>query len=278
MECPNCKQSTEAGAAFCGNCGYPLGGQSDQQAYALAVPMQRKAETQALLAVLFGAIGLAGSVFMALLGLILGIAGLVMGTISRSGTRRSMSTVGIILSSLSLVAGLAVWTYAINHETKLRSSSAAAASGPTITANNLSTPCYSLGFTDKLNIGNSAGSCDMRAFNGSTLETSTDAYKVYASQSALTSASTFTQVAKPAIEKDVQANLPGYVIESEQVGSFAGSPDYAVITTNKSNGVTVAEAAVFHPVKNGDNIFVIVHAISTGSAGFSGLEAQWQWK
>ena len=275
MECSNCHQTVEAGAAFCGNCGYKLT-VTPAGAYALAVPAQQKGETRALLAVLFGAVGLAGSVFMALVGLILGLTGLVLGTLSRRGPRRGLSTAGIILSSLSLLAGLAVWTYAFNQTNNVKT--AHSTSGPTITANDLTTPCYSLGFTDRLNISHSGESCDMRAFNGQTIDTSTDAYKVYASQTALSSASSFTELAKNALEKDVKTNLPTFNVTSEHVGAFAGSPDYVVVATDQSSGVTVAEAAVFHQASGGDNVFILVHAITGNSSDFSTLEAQWQWK
>lgn len=128
MNCPNCQQTLEAGAAFCGNCGQrvapaaPLSAASPAgvPAYALATPAQQKGEKQALLAVLFGVAGLAGALFMALLGLVLGITGIVMGTMARSGSKRRLGTVGLILSGLAVLASLAVWVYAIQHDPTLR--------------------------------------------------------------------------------------------------------------------------------------------------------------
>ncbi|HSX45926.1 MAG TPA: zinc ribbon domain-containing protein [Candidatus Saccharimonadia bacterium] len=278
MECPNCKQPVEAGAAFCGNCGYRLQAQADQQAMAAAASTERSGENRALLSVIFGAFGLAGSLFVAIAGLILGITGLVMGTTARSGTKRGLSTVGIVLSSLSLLAGLAVWTYAISHDASVKKEHAAAADGPSTVTSNVTTPCYSLSFADKLNVNQTSDSCDMKAFNGDTLEDSTEAYKVYASKSSISSAGSFSGLAKQAIEKDMKANLPTYAIGDEHVGSFAGSPDYVVVASDKSQHVTVAEAAVLHPVKSGDNIFILVHAINGDKADFSALEAQWQWQ
>lgn len=215
---------------------------------------------------------------MALVGVGFGLAGLVLGTVARGGAKRSWSTAGLILSSLSLLAGMAVWNYAFNHEASVKTAQAAAANGPTVMANNLSTPCYALGFVDKFNIANTRGSCDMRAFNGQTMATSTDAYKVYASQSSISDPGSFTTAAQTALENDVKSNLPGFSIVSEQLGSFAGSPDYLVTASNKSSGVTVTEAAVLHQTAGGDNIFILVHAGNGASAGLSNLETQWQWK
>src|SRR3712207_3139273 len=98
MNCPNCHQQIEAGAAFCGNCGHALGPQVStvQQpvtpvqplaampgtipTYARANPVTQAEETKALLAVLCGVVGIVGALFMALIGLVLGIIGLIFGT------------------------------------------------------------------------------------------------------------------------------------------------------------------------------------------------------
>ena len=87
--------------------------------YALATPAQQRGQKQALLAVLFGVAGLVGALFMALLGLVLGITGIVMGTMARSGSKRRLGTVGLILSGLAVLASLAVWVYAIQHDPML---------------------------------------------------------------------------------------------------------------------------------------------------------------
>lgn len=287
MNCPNCHQPVETDAAFCGNCDYPLTAAVTQPAaaipgYALATPRQHTGETKALLALLFGLAGIVGALFIAAIGLVLGVAGIIMGTMSRSGTKRRLSTAGLVTSSLAIMAGLAVWTYAIKHDAKLNQSAKPASShnltAPSVSASSLSTPCYSAGFVDKLNVSNAANSCDMSAFNGPTLENSTNAYKVYADTSQTANAQNFTSIVKPALEKDVKTNLPGFNIDSEQVGQFAGSPAYIVKASNASQHVAVTEAAVLHQVDAGDNIFILVHAFNGSTADLSTLEAQWQWK
>ena len=286
MDCPNCHQPVETGAAFCGNCDQPVSAPSQTVAgvpsYALATPRQHAGETKALLALLFGLAGIVGAIFMALIGLVLGITGLVMGTMSRSSTKRGLSTAGLVMSSLAILSGLAAWTYATKHDAKLnqtaQSTSPHNLTAPAVSAASLSTPCYSTGFTDKLNVSNAAKSCDMSAFNGPTLENSTNAYKVYADTSQTANARNFTSIVKPALEKDVHDSLPGFRIDSEQVAQFAGSPAYVVNTSNASQHVAVTEAAVLHQVGTGDNIFILVHAASGSTTDLSTLEAQWQWK
>jgi hypothetical protein len=327
MNCPNCHQALEPGAAFCGNCGQPVAaapalpaapavsGQSspppgspiaqvlqNQQAgatspqvpagplatagvggvpsYAVALPGQHSRENKALLSLLFGIAGIIGALFMVALGLALGLVGIVMGTMSRAGSKRSLSTAGLIVSGIAVLGSLALWTYAAKHFAQLSQASTKAHSltAPAVAASHLSTPCYSTDFADQLNVSNSANSCDMAAFNGTTLETSTNAYKVYANTSQTATAANLALVAKPAIEKDIQTNLPSFTVTGEGAVEFAGSPAYAVNAADKAQGVSIVEAAVFHQVANGENLFILVHAANANSADLHGLETQWQWK
>ena len=85
--------------------------------------------------------------------------------------------------------------------------------------------------------------------------------------------------AKPALEKDVKENLPGFAVTSEKVSQFAGSPAYVVNTADRAHHLALVEAAVFHAVNGGgDNVFVLVHAVNGDSVDFGVLEANWQWK
>lgn len=307
MNCPKCNQPVEATAAFCGNCGQallvaavppvrptavmpPASAQplpiaapavAAVPAYALAQPARHINENKAWLSLVFGLVGIAGALFLALLGLVLGIAGLVLGTMSHSGTRRGISTAGLVVSSLAILGSLGVWVYAIDHDSALHKTPASVTHGitaPAVSSSSLTTPCYSVGFVDKLNISHSNNSCDSSAFNGPTIDSSSNAYKVYADQSTTATAVNFNSLVKPAIEKDVKDNLPGFSINSEQASQFAGSPAYVVNASNKSSGVAIVEAAVLHQVGNGDNVFILVHAINGPKADLSTIEAQWQWK
>lgn len=295
MTCSNCKQITDAGAAFCGNCGQSLqGGQGRSLAaagtgrftdnvpgYAFTVTGQRPGEVKALLALLFGTTGLVGSLFMAVVGLILGVSGIVMGTMSRSSTKRGLSTAGLALSSLAIVAGLAAWAYAIKHSpasNRISSQRSAQSTTPSVLTADLSTPCYSVGFIDKFNVSNNSESCDMQAFNGPEIATSTDAYKVYVNKSTLVDTNAFTGLAKQALDKDIRDSLSGFRIITERTASFAGSPAYMVNAYNKAQGVAVVEAAVLRKAGNTSNVFILVHATNGKAAELNILESGWQWK
>lgn len=297
MNCQNCQQPVEVGAAFCGNCGYALPTTAVAQtahplpgavavaaavpSYALATPAHHIGETKALLSLLAGVIGIAAALFMPIAGLALGIAGLIIGTMARASSKHRLATIGIVFSCLAILAGLATWVYAyqqFQNEAKQKEERSALTTGPANATAELSTPCYNVGFVNKLNVTNKVPSCDMVAFNGETVNSSTDAYKVYANKIAIADASAFTELAKQAIEKDIQTSLPGFLIDSQRVGSFAGSPAYYVVASDASSKVKIVEAAVLHSVATGDNVFILVHAINDKNVDLSTLEAQWQWK
>jgi hypothetical protein len=283
MECPHCHEPTDPGAAFCGNCGQPLKTAAvlttAAPAYAITAPISHKGENKALLSVLFGAAGIIGAVFIVIFGLGLGLAGLVMGTMSRHTPKRLLSTAGLVLSSVSIAAGLGVWAYTVNH-TKHANHIAAATPSPAIVtrASDLSTPCYSAGFAENLQVSRAQNSCNVQVYNGASFAQSSEVYKIYASQSQVKTAAGFDVLAKKALESDVQANLKGFVIESEQAGNFAGSPSYSLVALDRANNVAVIESVVYHQSPTGDNTFILLHGNNGGSADLQILESQWQWK
>lgn len=287
MECQNCHQPVEAGALFCGNCGHPVAASQQQSNfapaaeavlpnYAVATPAQHRGEIRAVLSLLLGVSGIAGAAFRPIIGLAVGVIGLVLATMTRHSVRRGFSTAGLVLSSLAIVAGLAGWTYIIGHSKQTEALQQS--SQPTTVTADISTPCYSANLVDRLNVVQANNTCNSSAFNGQTLDLSTNAYKVYANKVELTNVSSFTSLAKTAIEKDIKTNLPTFTIQDERVSGFAGSPAYTVTAVNTSENVSVVEAAVYHPVKVGDTVFIMVHAVNNGSADLKILESQWQWK
>lgn len=288
MECFNCHELVEEGARYCGNCGQRLsarrlggaGIRGYNSGYTLMLALRHTSETTTLMSVLCGLTGLAGAFFVPVLGLTLGVAGLVFGTISKIYLNRLLRIIGLAVSALAVVAGLATWTYAVRSDPRVNSTVTRAkpADSSLQAAAVLSTPCYSLSFVDELNVSRSAGNCDVSAFNGRTAETSTNAYKVYASSADIPTANDFNNLAKSAVEKDVRTNIPGYKVSSEQYTSFAGSPAFVLTASDASGQVSMVEAVVMHKSPGGKNIFVIVHANTGTAADLQILESQWQWK
>jgi hypothetical protein len=248
---------------------------STSLAYTQVNPQQRSGETKSLLSVVCGVLGIIGGLILPIIGLALAIAGVVFGTMSRQSIRRWQSTVGIILSSLAILVSLGMWVYVVQQDSKPAKTDKNAKTSITAT---LATDCYSANFIDRLNVVGDGHNCDTTAYNAETLDTSSNAYKVFASKSKLTDTAAFTDTAKQALEDDIKTNLPEFNIDTERVAGFAGSPAYSVTASSKSQGVAVIETAVYHQAKTGDNVFILVHAVDDKTADLKILEAQWQWK
>jgi hypothetical protein len=290
MNCPNCHEQVEDGAAYCGNCGQhikhgaaalgAIGVRGVLPSYALVSPVRHAGETKALLSLLCGLVGLAGVLFIPLIGLMLGVAGIVLGTISRVYVQKAFHVTGLVFSSLAVLAGLAAWTYAARSDPRVNPSITRAqpSSSEVLVSASLSTPCYSLDFVDELNVANKDSSCDMSAYNGKTQADSTNVYKIYASKVGAASANDFTNLAKSAIEKDLAKSVPDFKINSERALIFAGSSGFLVTASDKARQVSLVEAAVLHDSPNGSNAFIIVHANNGPVADLQILESQWQWK
>lgn len=276
--CPQCDQPVEAGAAYCGNCGYDLGvsvkkSKAALPSYALPNPAEQVRQFRGLVSVLFGAAGIAGGMLIPIIGIACGIAGLVI--YSSVFQRKAIHRFGLVLSLLSLLSGLGMWAYNVQHPAKQVAAKPPA--GLTV-ANVLSTPCYKLDFVDRLHIAQHTGSCDISAFNGNSLESSTDAYKIFASQAEVPDVDTFVETAKKAIDKDVQQNLKGFTVNQRNLTYFANSPAYVVNLSDKTMGTAVVEAAILRPTTKGDNIFIVMHATNGSSADLQLLESKWQWQ
>jgi hypothetical protein len=292
MYCPNCNEPTEQGATYCGNCGHILkksqalgtiglrGYNSTYNSSYNLVAVMHANEMHALMSLLCGIMGLAGTLFIPVVGLSLGVAGLVLGTVSRVYAKRTMHIAGLVLSALAILAGLATWTYAVRNDPRVNPdvSRVAPASREVQVAAGISTPCYTLNFVDELNISNDSSSCNMNAFNGKTIGASTNAYKVYASKADIGSVNDFANLAKGAVEKDIAKSVPDFKVTSEKVSTFAGSPSYTITASDPEGQVSLVESVVMHQVSNGNNIFVLVHANNSDTADLQILESQWQWK
>ena len=259
-----------APVAHAGNAGVPT--------YALATQAQHSGEMKALWSVICGVAGLAGALLIPILALGLGITGLVLGTMTRKSTHRLMSTIGLVISTLAILGGLAGWAYNVSHDPALQEKTSHTTPKTSMSAATISTPCYSLGFATKLEIKNDADSCDFQAYDGSSFDKSTNIFKVYANNIKGLSETNLNTAAKTAIETDIQKTLPGFTISSQGSTTFAGSPAYYANASQSSSGVAVIEAAVFHKTSNGYNLFVLVHGAYGQKAGLDELEAEWQWQ
>jgi len=312
MNCPRCSQPIETGAAFCGNCGQSLqaapptsrspisqvinnqaasagpppnfgisaaqAGHIAVPAYALATKSQHRGEMTSLWSIICGVFGLGGALLIPVVALAFGITGVVLGTLTRHTPYRRMSTIGLILSSLAILGGLAGWAYNISQDPAMKEKTSHTPPTSSSIVADVSTPCYSMGFATKLTVKNDPDSCDLQAFDGTSYNDSEHIYKIYANNIKGLDESNLDASAKVALEKDIEKNLPGFEITSQGSTSFAGSPAYFARASNSTTGVGVIEAAVFHQTSNGYNSFLLLHGSYEKDINLDELEAQWQWQ
>jgi hypothetical protein len=313
MNCPRCGQPIAEAALFCGNCGLQL----PQAVSPIANVLQRSTEqspatyasfghmatsggvfaapayavtsnhvhnhVKIVLALVAGCIGIIGAAFIPILGIGLGITGLVLATTASRASGRGLKIAAIILASIAVLAGLGVWGYVASknprlHPGQTQKTVAAAASAHAVTESALSTPCYSFTLPTSLNITNTSGSCQMNAFNGTTLATSSNVYKVLISQDNGVTTTNFNGIAKKALEDDITENLPGFMITGEGSGTFSNSPAYYLTANDISDGVAVEEATVLHSSATGAGVYVLVHITFGTSTNLNTLDKSWQWK
>lgn len=245
--------------------------------YAIAPP--HHPDTKLVLALVFGIVGIVAALLVAAAGLVLGITGIVLATTAPRSVHTKLKSAGITLSSLAIVAALAVMASAIshnsNHPTGTIVSSSATSPGGVAGTN---TPCYSFSFISQLNVENTSKTCSLSAYNANSLATSSDIYKVLSSSAPTLNKSNFARISKDALEQDIHQSLPGFSITSEHSSQFAGSPAYTINASDSATNVAVQETTVLHATAQGDNLFVLVHAISGSKTDLGELEANWLWK
>lgn len=306
MNCPQCGRLTESTAAFCGNCGLALKdaprsatlagslaattiGVSGPAfappaspstpadavpAYAIASPYHT--DIRLVIALVCGIVGIAGSLFAAVLGLVLGIIGLIVATTAQQRGRLKLS--GIILSSLAVVVGLAIWASVLSQNSK-RPGNLASTSNNSVTGTaSTDTPCYSFSFASTFNVDSVNNTCSLNAYNANSLATSSEIYKVLSSQAANLTTTNFNTISKNALEQDIRQSLPGFTITSERATHFANSLAYSINATDVANKVAIQETTVLHKTAQGDNLFVLIHATSGDKTDLGELEDNWQWK
>jgi hypothetical protein len=255
----------------------PDGAAAGLPSYAVMAP--HLTNTKLILSLVFGIIGIFGAVLIAILGLVFGVAGIFMATTAPHTAYSRLKVTGLVLSSLAIVVGLASMAYTIAHDPKLRSDFTSKSVGASSTGESgTNTPCYSFSFISKLNVDNTSVTCSLNAYNASSLATSSEIYKVLSSAAPTITTANFAKISKDAIEQDIRQNLPAFNITSEQSSHFAGSPAYTVNAADTASNVAVQETTVLHATAQGDNLFVLVHAVSGSKTDLGELEANWLWK
>jgi hypothetical protein len=245
--------------------------------YAVAYPHPK--QHRAAIALAIGIIGIGAGFLIAIAGIILGIIGIILSTTSYRGSSKGLKISSLVVSILALLIGTGVWVNAIMHDPALhsqKSSQAGTANGASVLS--VSTPCYNVGFAAQLNVNNDKGSCAMNAYNGNTLTTSTDIYKVLTNSVPGLDQSNFSDATKKALIGDIAKNLPGFKVINQSSTTFAGDVAYYAQAYDANQNVSVIEEGVFNnSSKSKNNYFVLVHVNNGLTSTLNGLEKNWQW-
>jgi len=212
--------------------------------YAVALPHSK--QHRAAIALSLGIIGMAAGLIIAIAGIALGIAGIVLSTTSYKNSSKGLRWSSLIVSILAVLIGGGVWVNNIINDPALHGHKVAQQAGTSngVSVLSVSTPCYNVGFASQLNVNNDKGSCAMNAYNGNSISSSTDIYKVLTSAVPGLVQSNFSTAAKKALASDVTKNLPGFTIANQAPTTFAGDPAYYVQATDQAQNVSVIEEAV----------------------------------
>lgn len=320
MNCSRCAQPIEPGATFCGNCGQPVQSvqspippvQQIQQlsqpaaanpylpmaaqlapiapapavpGYAMANPAQQKDETKSMVGLILAVLGIPGALIPAI-GLAFGIAGLVIGTTTRTAAKKTISTVTIVLAVIAILTSVGSYIYGFD---KLKSK---ASNGGSTTSQNstsgsgsksagsiraIDTVCFKADFPMLKTLDNVTGSCTLKTYNASSTAVATDIYTIdVLTQKDMTEAQ-FAVAAKDNLSQALKSNLPGLVVSFEKATTFANSPAY-VINGKYHGNIGIELMFAYHQTAHGENVFVIVHGANNGSADTTSLAKNWMWK
>jgi hypothetical protein len=296
MNCPKCGKPVEAGAAFCGNCGQPLQASIQQpQTTAPVVTVsnhgeagpvapaqypqadtsgdEHSSEVRGIIGLILGVIGIPTSI-VPIMGIVFAVAGLILGTTSRSKFKHKVSLFAIVFSSIGILTALGVFTYNVIHDPALHHNSATSSSSSSSNNSNLvaiNTLCYSV----KIDRGMNNYQPDGCSFESAS---TSEEFNVTAVSNSNITASNFITTAKE-VEASGVSSQQGHVI-SEKQGTFDGSIALIAQSVVNSNGEheNLMTAEVLHPSSGGDNIFIISKGLISGTPSFGSLESTWQWK
>ena len=353
--CPNCKQSVEPGALFCGNCGYSLqlqpASQPVQQAPTTSnqavpqSPVQSTPLTQSqpvqqpitpqppvqsnvsqvysngpanniaspsyppvpmtntgnanipsyaiaqnnskqhwvIIALIVGVFGIAsGILLMPILGVILGVIGIVLYTVSYKYIIGPMKILGIAFPILALLSGLGTWTYNMVSLSNSTNGSYSTSSSPLMSVN---TPCFSFKISSAFKVSNSKGSCNVKIYNGSSLSASTQAYDIFSMSLPIGTSinQVFNSTAVKAYAQQITKQGSNFKITNQGNTTFEGQSTYFINGYYKHNNnlLSFFEDIVYNPnsnASNGDNFYIIAAVNENKTDNLNYLKNNWQWQ
>ena len=261
----------------------PMAGSSAAiPSYAVANPEQQKTETLSVIALVVSILSLPAALYP-LGGIVLAIAGLVMGTIARSHAKRVVNLIAIILSVVGILLSIAAFVYVATVYNKTHGSNATGShstnSGANASSRAVSTPCYKLSLPQLTTYDYNGTSCDFQSYNASTAAASSEAYAVFSSKQTSVNDGNFSAAAKAGAEEALKQQGSDVKLISESDTTFAGSKAYAVnATVGGASRGSVQMVVIYHPTNHGENLFVALHALNSGTPDVQSLSKAWEWQ
>jgi hypothetical protein len=305
LNCQNCGEEIEPGAAFCGNCGHPVVGTNPapqattpnitQAPVAESVPVvqppqaqpipaapyiqpvRQSGETMAIVALIVAVLALPLALFP-VFGLILGGVGLALSIQSRIKIKRTLNLVGVVFGCLAIVLSIGVWGLGAVYEEENQNKAVVAKDKQTVPANqvtdsqSLSTPCYKMSVGLEFDIDNNSGSCNTVAQHNKNNEI----YVVESAPSGRVTSDNFASISEQALEGAISSQVTNSVITGKRNGTFSGAQAF-YMTAHDDQGGYADMAAVLHVGTAGSNYYVIGHISDDPAVNLRDLETSWQW-
>ncbi|MGH7240834.1 MAG: hypothetical protein ACREGB_00890 [Candidatus Saccharimonadales bacterium] len=281
MQCPKCQQSTDPGAAYCGNCGYKLdpaqplpalaGTGSDGPA-GYPVYVRHDHGNKAIASLVLAVLGIPACL-IPVVGLVFGVLALVFGTLSFRSSRKKFAVVGIVLGAVVVLGSLYLWMrnaqVLVNGHNTNQSTHVSAVDESSLQT--VSTPCYETKIPIAMKVTHSANSC---TFLGTTTGGAEQEEVKVLQVPGLTLANLTT--AARADVTNVVGSIPGGSIAKQQSATFAHSQAYEVDITS-TDGSTGTISYVYDATAQG-NLVIVLHTQASGANyDLSTIESHWSW-
>ncbi len=283
--CPNCNEPIEDGAIYCGNCGFKLltqapysNGQNNfVPTYSKTKIYHRKHWPS--YSVIFGLVGVASSLIIPIVGLIVGILAIILSTSSiNNKSNKKYRIAGLVIGIIAIIIAITFIVISVSHNNSLNKKDT-----QTILNNAtvyVTTPCYEIKFSTLFNFSNrKKNSCNLIAYYGPKLSQASQIYNIEATYNSAVNSNNLDNFAQNAISQDIATNLKGFRELSNNSTIFEGSRAYYITAYNPNTDNSIIEEMVYHPSLNTNyNIYIIVRSEISKSTNLNSLESAFIWQ
>lgn len=233
------------------------------------------ADTQSVLSMVIAILSLPAGLFVPIVGIVLAVISIVLATLSRRSSKKTMGTIGIVVSVITLLISFAIIAYNVS---QLNKPAKVSSMSQSLAVASVETPCYNINFVTigSFKVEQKGQSCALRAYDGNTAGTSNKQYVVTSTNVPGETSARLEQDAKRALPDSLNKYYPDFTVNRQGADTFAGSPAYTVYASK--GGVALVMTAVLHQSPQGDNLFILLHSGPGSEVNLRQLETAWRWK